>query len=227
VQNVIEYLTNLGEIMKLFALFMLFFLPSCGSELIDKRIPTADLPQPYENIPPIPPITRREPVNPTIPPANPPSTNHSDYDKYLNAARRQYPQIVIQEDGSSNAKAGYYNGRYTVTIGRGLRRVLPPSGYALVLYHEISHVTERTGRGMSSEPVADYNAIYKLRYMLRHMRRRYDDRTMENTARRNIKMISKGRNRQSRKHPDARCRMEIYKSAIKKRKIPNCARRYM
>jgi hypothetical protein len=90
--------------MKFLVLFSLFFVTSCGSELLDRREqPTVNLPN-KELPPPIPPIYRQEPQRPPVnlpqQPQQPqrPVYSQQDYDRHLQTARMQYPQIVITEE---------------------------------------------------------------------------------------------------------------------------------
>ena len=219
--------------MKFLALFSLFFVVSCGSELLDRRErPTVNLP-PNENIPPLPPIYRKEPINPPVnPPQQPqqpqkPVYTHQDYDRHLQTARMQYPQITITEDMSNNAFATIRYGRYHVIMGRGLRNSLPPDSYALVLYHEISHILNRGRQQFANEVYADWYGMKRLRHGLWRMKKRHDKRRLKEIARHNVRMLKRKRGRRYAQHPDPDCRYEIYDSAIEDRNIPYCANKYM
>jgi len=223
----------LGVDMKFLVLFSLFFVVSCGSEILDRRDqPQIDLPQ---LPPPIPPIYRQEPNRPPVNPPQQPQTpldpepayTQADYDRHLQAARRQYPQIIIQEDMSSNARATVRYGRYYVIMGRGLRSTLPPDSYALVLHHEISHILNRGRRQLSNEVLADWYGMQRLRYSLMKMRKRHDKRRLKTIARRNTRMLKRKRGKRYAAHPDPDCRYLIYDAAIENKGIPYCANKYM
>jgi len=219
--------------MKKLILLVLPLLLSCGMENRPEATPTNPLP------PPIPPIYAPNPTPrpPSQNPKPPATTKLPTHAQVLTHIRRQYPQIVFQEIAGNNAYAEYdrYTRRPTVKIGTGLKYSLSSTGYALVVLHEVTHLTNprRNPRGMSSERWADYYAAQRLYWLYRNNRYRHDKPYLKREARKNIRHLEKmnrGNRRRGRKnytHDTPDCRETIYDAALDNKPMPTCATHFM
>ena len=184
-------------------LLLALFLISCGDD--ESRVITS------EQIPPIPPIVRREP----LPPINPDTkvSKKPSHDEYFYQAKLRYPHIQFAWIYGNNAKTemiGYR--RYRVSMGIDLKRTVDAEQFALILNHEVQHCFSG-----NSEVKADFGSIARLRYMLRYSRQRYDNQYLDRIAYRNYRWLrTKPR---GRRHPSPEKRLRIYRKAIRKQKL--------
>ncbi len=201
--------------MKVLKLLMLcMVVVSCGDEKSEiqyrDQIP-----------PPIPPITKYEPLPPPAPvpvpvptpaPLPAPDTGPTK-DECLMKARQQYPNVSIIEGNVANAETRMSPYQRTqVIMGFQLRFSIDDEQWCLILQHELSHTTH--GR---NELVADYQAIMKLRILYQQMSRRYDDRRLDRVAMKQYRWLA--RRPPSSTHPAPQRRLQVMRKAVKRQRM--------
>jgi len=195
--------------MKYFLIVL--FLISCGED--ESKIVEVQLP------PPIPPITKYEPLPPPVPAPQPtpePDTAPPQitYDQCLNDAKRQYPWIRFQYGNVPNAMTQFFGYRNVViTLSYNLRREVDAEQFCLIINHEVGHAVNNNG----DELAADWASVYYMRQMLQ--RRRYI-----NTNQRMNRVVMKQyrwlRNKpQSPNHPTPRKRLRAMKKSVNRQKL--------
>ena len=199
-------------------LFLMVLLTSCGDDSqIERRSEWDDK------------VYRPYPGEPGYPDQNYPGGGYPDrtqpsqsrYDYYTDLVKRSYRMVRIEEGGGISA----ITRGNQIIMGQGLKQRLSAEGYLAILLHEVSHYTERNGRPAASEPLADYHSMEKLRRILRIARRPSGNSDLMRVAQENYRFLATMPD--SRYHPPANCRLQIYQAGIYKKSMPYCARPYL